>query len=109
MVHSFILNYYKNVLLIVDLEEYDIPDEIKSCPSSPMQPIVTYSNVKNPERPQPRLDRFKGNGMSISVGRIRQCPLFDFKFSCIVHNTILGAAGSAVLNAEIAVKRGTID
>ena len=58
------------------------------------------------DRPQPRLDRNRGNGYSVTVGRLRQSGVLDLKFTLLSHNTILGAAGSAILNAEIAKAKG---
>ena len=58
------------------------------------------------DRPQPRLDRNRGRGYSVSVGRVRQSSVMDVKFTLLSHNTILGAAGSAILNAEIAKAKG---
>jgi aspartate-semialdehyde dehydrogenase len=79
---------------------------VSNCPSIPTQPIVFFDEI---DRPQPRLDRFKENGMAISIGRLRTCPILDIKFTCVVHNTILGAAGSSILNAEIAVNNNLIN
>lgn len=76
-----------------------------NLPSSPRQPVVVVSDEK---RPQPRLDRMEGKGMSCVVGRIRPCNLFDYKFTILSHNTIRGAAGASVLNAELAVAKGLI-
>ena len=67
-------------------------------PSAPRQPIV-YLDA--PGRPQPRLDVDCGGGMSVTVGRLRACPVLDFKFVVLGHNTIRGAAGAALLNAEL--------
>ena len=67
-------------------------------PSAPKQPIV-YLNEVN--RPQPALDADRDGGMTVSVGRLRPCPVLDFKFVALGHNTIRGAAGAAVLNAEL--------
>ena len=52
-------------------------------------------------RPQPRLDVDRGNGMTVSVGRIRPCPVLTHRFVALGHNTIRGAAGASVLNAEL--------
>ncbi|KAH6561840.1 hypothetical protein BASA60_011344 [Batrachochytrium salamandrivorans] len=60
------------------------------------------------DRPQPRLDVRAGNGNAVVIGRIRPCSIFDVKFTLLSHNTILGAAGSSIMNAEIAVARGMI-
>ena len=66
------------------------------------KPIVIREEV---DRPQPRLDRNTGKGMSIVVGRIRKDPIFDVKYTALEHNTIRGAAGASVLNAEYFVKK----
>ncbi|ADW70010.1 aspartate-semialdehyde dehydrogenase [Granulicella tundricola] len=67
-------------------------------PSAPDQPVEYVDQV---DRPQPRLDRMRGKGMASTVGRLRPCSLFDWKFVVLSHNTIRGAAGAALLNAEI--------
>ncbi|RKP08608.1 hypothetical protein THASP1DRAFT_15438 [Thamnocephalis sphaerospora] len=74
-----------------------------SCASAPRPPLHVLSSA---DRPQPRLDRDRGNGYAVSIGRVRPCPLLDVKFTVLAHNTILGAAGSGVLNAEIAQAMG---
>ncbi|MBZ5646416.1 MAG: aspartate-semialdehyde dehydrogenase [Acidobacteriia bacterium] len=79
-----------------------IPQE-KRLPSAPQQPIV-YDPA--PDRPQPRFDADRGAGMAISVGRLRPCPLLDWKFTVLSHNTIRGAAGAALLNAELLKAQG---
>lgn len=73
------------------------------CPLAPQQPIV-YDAA--PDRPQPRFDLDRGNGMTVSVGRLRPCGVFDYKFTVLSHNTIRGAAGAAVLNAELLKVQG---
>lgn len=75
-------------------------------PSAPEQP-VDYVDAVN--RPQPRVDLMRGNGMSTTVGRLRPCSLFDWKFTLLSHNTIRGAAGAAILNAEILAVLGKFD
>ncbi|EEB05234.1 aspartate semialdehyde dehydrogenase [Schizosaccharomyces japonicus yFS275] len=77
------------------------------CFSAPKQPIHVFDE-KNPDRPQPRLDREAERGYAVSVGRIRPDSIFDIKFVSLVHNTVLGAAGAGILNAEVAVKKGLI-
>lgn len=72
-------------------------------PSAPVHPVVVLDQT---DRPQPLLDRGAGGGMSVSVGRIRPCPILDWKFDLVVHNTIRGAAGAALLNAELLVAQG---
>jgi aspartate-semialdehyde dehydrogenase len=74
-------------------------------PSAPAHPIVV---TEDSDRPQPRRDRDAGNGMSVVVGRIRPCEIADFKFTLLVHNTIRGAAGAAILNAELLAERGDL-
>jgi aspartate-semialdehyde dehydrogenase len=61
-----------------------------------------------PSRPQPRLDRDNGNGMTITVGRLFPDNIFDYRFVALSHNTVRGAAGSAVLNAELLIDKGFI-
>ncbi len=71
-------------------------------PSAPEQPVVLNNT---PDRPQPRFDRMAGNGMSVTVGRVRKDPVFDIKYTVLGHNTIRGAAGASILNAELFVKK----
>jgi aspartate-semialdehyde dehydrogenase len=61
------------------------------------------------DRPQPRLDKMRGHGMAATVGRLRECALLDWKFVVLSHNTIRGAAGAAVLNAEVLALLGKLD
>ena len=74
-------------------------------PSAPDQPVEFDAA---PDRPQPRLDRMRGNGMAATVGRLRECNLLDWKFVVLSHNTIRGAAGAAVLNAEVLARLGKL-
>ncbi len=67
-------------------------------PSAPPQPIVYLTE---PNRPQPALDANRDGGMTVTVGRLRRCPVLDYKFVALGHNTIRGAAGAAILNAEL--------
>ena len=71
--------------------------------SAPARPVIVRDEV---DQPQPRLDRAAGNGMSITVGRIREDGLLDYRFVALGHNTIRGAAGAAILNAELLVAKG---
>ena len=75
-------------------------------PSAPEQPIEFD---ESPDRPQPRLDKMRGHGMAVTVGRLRECNLLDWKFVAVSHNTIRGAAGAAVLNAEVLARLGKLD
>jgi aspartate-semialdehyde dehydrogenase len=61
-----------------------------------------------PDRPQPRHDRMTGKGMTTVVGRVRPDPLFHIKFAVLSHNTIRGAAGGSIYNAELLVKEGLL-
>jgi aspartate-semialdehyde dehydrogenase len=74
-----------------------------NLPTAPEQPVI-YESA--PDRPQPRLDRDRGKGMSAVVGRLRPCSIFDWKFTVLSHNTIRGAAGAAVLNGELLRAQG---
>lgn len=78
------------------------PQELE-LPFAPKQPLVV---TDAPDRPQPRRDAMAGNGMTVTVGRLRECTVFDYKFVALVHNTIRGAAGAAILNAELLLKEG---
>ncbi len=74
-------------------------------PSAPKNPLHYFYED---HYPQPRLHRNLDKGMSVSIGRLRNCNIFDFKFNVLSHNTIRGAAGGAILNAELMVKKGYI-
>jgi aspartate-semialdehyde dehydrogenase len=74
-------------------------------PTAPTAPILVRSE---PDRPQPLLDRDAGGGMSVVVGRLRECPILDFRFVVLGHNTIRGAAGASILNAELLYTRGLL-
>jgi aspartate-semialdehyde dehydrogenase len=87
------------------LEEFRAPPEAAGLPSTPAQPIVVRREA---DRPQPLLDREAGDGTSVTVGRIRPCPLFDHKMVLLGHNTLRGAAGGSIHNAELLVKQGWI-
>lgn len=77
-----------------------------SLPSAPSQPVEF---IDAPDRPQPKLDLMRGNGMATTVSRLRPCSLFDWKFSLLSHNTLRGAAGCAVLNAEALAALGKLN
>ncbi len=82
-----------------------VPQE-RNLPSAPQRP-VQYMEEEN--RPQPRRDVERDNGMAVYVGRLRKCPVLDYKFLALGHNTIRGAAGAAVLNAELMYSEGLLD
>ncbi len=81
-----------------------LPQKLK-LPSAPKNPIVV---LQDENRPQPLLDRDRGNGMVVTVGRIRKSNVFDINLTLLVHNTIRGAAGAAILNAELLEAKGFI-
>ncbi len=72
-------------------------------PSAPEVPLQFF---ESDDRPQPRRDVGRGRGMTVSVGRLRRDPLFHLKFVAMGHNTIRGAAGGSILNAELLVATG---
>jgi aspartate-semialdehyde dehydrogenase len=80
------------------------PQELK-LPSAPPQPIVYLTE---PNRPQPALDADRDGGMTVTVGRLRPCNVLDYKFFALGHNTIRGAAGAAILNAELMHQEGML-
>lgn len=82
----------------------NIPQTLK-LPMAPKQPIIYMHDEKHP---QPKFHRHLDQGMAVSVGRLRKCSLFDWKFAILSHNTIRGAAGCAILNAELMVEMGYI-
>jgi aspartate-semialdehyde dehydrogenase len=82
-----------------------VPQE-RGLPSAPPAPVIYMTQ---PNRPQPRKDVERERGQAVFVGRLRQCPVFDYKFVCMGHNTVRGAAGAAVLNAELMVTEGLLD
>jgi aspartate-semialdehyde dehydrogenase len=82
-----------------------IPQEMR-LPSAPERPV---EYVDAADRPQPRLDVDRGAGMTACVGRLRPCGVLDWKFTVLSHNTIRGAAGAALLNAELLKAKGWLD
>ena len=87
------------------LESFEGEPQRLGLPLAPKRPI---HYIDAPDRPQPRLDRDRERGMAVSVGRLRPCTLLDFRFVALVHNTIRGAAGAAILNAELLQARGLL-
>ena len=90
---------------ITALREWRGADEVRGLPSAPDVPL-RYRD--EPDRPQPRRDVNEGRGMTVSVGRVRDDPIFHLRLVAMGHNTIRGAAGGSVLNAELLVKTGII-
>ena len=80
------------------------PQEL-GLPTAPAQPVVVKTEDN---RPQPRLDADLGDGMTVSIGRVRPCPVFTHKFVALGHNTVRGAAGAAILNAELMAAEGLL-
>jgi aspartate-semialdehyde dehydrogenase len=78
----------------------------RDLPSAPKKPVIYMTE---PNRPQPRKDAERERGMAAFVGRLRPCPVLDYKFVALAHNTIRGAAGAAVLNAELMHSEGMLD
>jgi aspartate-semialdehyde dehydrogenase len=76
-----------------------------SLPSAPEQPILYR---EEDDRPQPRLDADRDGGMGITMGRLRPCSVLDWKFDALGHNVVRGAAGAAILNAEILKREGRL-
>jgi aspartate-semialdehyde dehydrogenase len=87
--------------LIETWEQFD-PLSNQGLPSAPSPPIIYRSED---DRPQPRRDRDEGKGMACVTGRLRRCSVLDYKFFVLSHNTIRGAAGAAILNAEYLYKK----
>jgi len=87
------------------LREYAAPPSARELPSSP-RPVIEVRNEA--DRPQPRLDRLTGKGMTTVVGRVRRDPILDLKFVTLSHNTIRGAAGASIYNAELLVSENLL-
>jgi aspartate-semialdehyde dehydrogenase len=84
-------------------KNFSAPDIVAQLPSAPEHPLYYLPQV---DRPQTRRDRNAGNGMSTSIGRLRECPILGYKFVALSHNTIRGAAGCSILNAELLAAKG---
>lgn len=91
--------------LIAAWENYTSEAQNVGLPSAPKRPIH-YFAAEN--YPQPRLHRDLEKGMALSIGRLQPCPLLDYKFTILSHNTVLGAAGCAILNAELLMRKGFV-
>jgi aspartate-semialdehyde dehydrogenase len=92
--------------LLAAYDSFTAEPQRLGLPSAPPRPVL-YLHEEN--RPQPRRDALRDNGMTVTVGRLRECPVLDWKFVCLGHNTIRGAAGAAVLNAELLKAQGFLD
>lgn len=89
------------------MKDYTSDVQALKCPSAPQPAIIVLDEA---DRPQPRLDRETERGYACSVGRIRadESGIFDIQFVAVTHNTVLGAAGSSILNSESAILKGYI-
>jgi aspartate-semialdehyde dehydrogenase len=85
------------------LRNFEVDSELASLPTAVRYPVVVLDDEA---RPQPRRDVHAGNGMAAVVGRVRECPLLDVKLTLLSHNLVRGAAGAALLNAELLASRG---
>jgi aspartate-semialdehyde dehydrogenase len=89
--------------VIAALRSFEASAEVASLPSSPHRPVLVSDET---DRPQPIRDRDSEAGMCVTVGRVRPCPLLDLKFVVLGHNTLRGAAGGSIHNAELLVAQG---
>jgi aspartate-semialdehyde dehydrogenase len=84
-------------------ESFVGPQPVPQLPSAPENPLQYLRQI---DRPQIRRDRNAGKGMTTSIGRLRECPILGYKFAALSHNTIRGAAGCSILNAELLAAKG---
>jgi aspartate-semialdehyde dehydrogenase len=87
------------------IRDFTSPIDELALPSAPKPVMILESHA---QRPQPRLDRDRGQGMAIVVGPVSACGVLDYKFRVLSHNTIRGAAGAAILNAELMYRKSLI-
>ncbi|HEV8037335.1 MAG TPA: aspartate-semialdehyde dehydrogenase [Bryobacteraceae bacterium] len=92
--------------LIHAIESFSSLPQERKLPSAPPRPLIYLTEQ---DRPQPRRDVDRERGMTVFVGRLRECPVLDYKFVALGHNTVRGAAGAAVLNAELMYSEGLLD
>jgi len=88
------------------IDEFSSVPQQRKLPSAPAQPVIYMTQT---DRPQPRKDAERERGMAAFVGRLRPCSVLSYKFVALTHNTIRGAAGAAVLNAELMHSEGLLD
>src|SRR2546422_3960845 len=88
------------------LRNFEVDAELASLPTALKNPVLVLDEEN---RPQPRRDANAGNGMAAVVGRVRECPLLDVKLTLLSHNLVRGAAGAALLNAELLAARGFLN
>lgn len=89
--------------VIAAWEAFRGPMPVSMLPSAPEHPVQYLPQI---DRPQPRRDGNAGNGMTTSIGRLRECPILGYKFAALSHNTVRGAAGCSILNAELLAVKG---
>ncbi|MGI8990792.1 MAG: aspartate-semialdehyde dehydrogenase [Bryobacteraceae bacterium] len=92
--------------MIQAFERFTGAPQKRKLPSAPAQPVIYMTQQ---DRPQPRKDVERERGMATFIGRLRDCPVLDYKFVALGHNTVRGAAGAAVLNAELMHSEGMLD
>jgi aspartate-semialdehyde dehydrogenase len=92
--------------LLQAIESFSSLPQERKLPSAPPHPLIYLTEN---DRPQPRRDVERERGMSVFIGRLRECPVLDYKFIAMGHNTVRGAAGAAVLNAELMYSEGLLD
>ena len=95
-----------NVEIIAAWNNFTGEPQKHNLPTAPLHPTYYFEHDLYP---QPKLHRHLDKGMAVSIGRLRPCPLFDYKFALLSHNTVRGAAGAALLNAELMVSRGLVN
>jgi len=91
--------------IIAAWEDYIPESQQLKLPSAPERALLYRTE---PDRPQTLRDRDAGNGMTVTLGRLRRCPILNYKFVTLGHNTIRGAAGGSILNAELCVSKGLV-
>ncbi|MFN8516525.1 MAG: aspartate-semialdehyde dehydrogenase [Chloroflexia bacterium] len=91
--------------IVAAFESFSGPPQALGLPSAPERPVVVLGQQ---DRPQPILDRDREKGMATVVGRLRPCPILDAKFVLLGHNTVRGAAGASILNAEMLLSQGQL-
>jgi aspartate-semialdehyde dehydrogenase len=92
--------------ILAAFQKFSGKPQAKKLPSAPARPIVYLDGA---DRPQPRIDVERFGGMAVQVGRLRECPVMGHKFVLLGHNTIRGAAGAALLNAELMQAEGLLN
>ncbi len=91
--------------IIAAWENYQSEPQQLNLPSAPEHALLYR---REPDRPQTLRDRDTGHGMTVTIGRLRRCPILGYKFALLGHNTIRGAAGGSILNAELCVSKGLV-